>query len=197
MRVLFNNCISCTCSSARLDFEVRRDPLPDFLFGRPSSIREPLLQAEQAASFVHFVQPANQGDLLFFVLCHALWWWRQRLCNPTLSIFHADHSIFSVNVSDDDLRKYFNACVFHGSFSRGMLFEFFKDFLWTFHPVYCVNLASGTCSCQHFVLTQMPCMHLFAALKKAGRKLSDLPSCKTNPWLNIDYAVSCSADHAV
>ena len=59
---------------------------------------------------------------------------------------------------------------------------------------YAVNMSDGTCTCRQFLLTNMPCKHMFAVLKHTGKPWSSLPSCVLeNPWLNIDYLVSHSA----
>ncbi|KAF5830515.1 hypothetical protein DUNSADRAFT_14400 [Dunaliella salina] len=55
---------------------------------------------------------------------------------------------------------------------------------------YFVDMASGTCTCRQFVLTNMPCKHMFGVLRSTGKPWSSLPpSVLESPWMNIDFKV--------
>lgn len=170
----------------------RRTPLPDYLLRRPTTIRAALHeQALLGDACVHlvehvegryfkYVMPRTRIAFSFHIMltfhCDTPFLW------DTLFSFLLAGEKYYVPKSEANLRK---------DHRRSILSSIpFETWRLSNATTYLVDLARGVCSCSHFVLTNMPCKHMFAALKHSKRHWSYLPPhLLDNPRFNIDYKV--------
>ena len=175
--------------SAREDSLNRQVQLPDFLRGRPSTIRASLAEQAQLGEACSSQVTPYFGRLKLqpYLDAHVLSQTRKRedlFCSLTLSFpllagAGNAENVFLVPKSDKSRLFDYEEGIFPAAFF--LSFNAYKP--WA--PSHIVDLCRGTCTCRHYVLSHMPCKHMFAVLNCTSKAWTDLPSSLLDhPWLN-------------